>query len=90
MLRQQALAGGAGGSRVALKRLAVSAAAEAGGAAADGASAGAGVKAGKGGAGRPPKGAVGYEGEDVVSGRTGEGRHMQGRGRGRQQPCCVG
>jgi hypothetical protein len=69
VLRQQAIAGGAGGTRVPVKRLsAVAAAAEAG---AGGEGAGAGAKGGKG-AGRGPKGSMGYEGEDVVSGWTGE------------------
>lgn len=69
MLRQQAIAGGAGGSRVHLKRLAAAAAAGDGAPGAEGGAA-ASTKSGKG---RGPKGAMGYEGEDVVSGWTGDG-----------------
>lgn len=77
VLRQQAIAGGAGGSRIPLKRLSAAAAA----ADADGTSLTAAGGSSKGGtkAGTGPakfggvKGAVGHEGEDVVSGWTGDG-----------------
>lgn len=62
VLRQQALASGAGGSRFHLKAQPVPEAA-------DGAAA-AGAKRKKG---RAPKGAVGFEGEDVVAGWGGDG-----------------
>jgi hypothetical protein len=68
VLRQQAIAAGAGGTRVPLKRLTATAASAEG---AEGANAGS-AKGGKG-AGRVPKGSVGYEAEDVVSGWTGDG-----------------
>lgn len=70
VLRQQAIAGGAGGTRVPVKRLLAAAAAAESGAGGE-AAAGAGAKGGKG-AGRGPKGSMGYEGEDAVSGWTGE------------------
>lgn len=57
-----------------LKRLSAAAAAAADGAAGGEGASAAGSKGGKGGgAGRGPKGSVGYEGEDVVSGWTGDG-----------------
>lgn len=68
VLRQQAIAAGAGGTRVPLKRLTATAATAEG---AEGANAG-NTKGAKG-AGRVPKGSVGYEAEDVVSGWTGDG-----------------
>lgn len=71
VLRQQAIAGGAGGSRVPVKRLTAGAAGAEGGGGGEG---GAGGKSSKGPARAvAPKGAVGYEGEDVVSGWTGDG-----------------